>query len=168
MLLGRCFPVLGIPGKFGYNQIYFRRALLLIFLRNVFDSAENEPKGNDGKYIYIGYKIDDITNPKKVPLNNDYWWKRQILVIDRYCQNSWWRTIWDSTIARFWGAIKDNSIGMLKVFDRTVWKDLDYEGKILFSDKEDTTLSFEGEGLHKETDANQGNMAHLKWMLRDL
>lgn len=156
-------------------QIHFRRAFLLAFLKTVYDAPENkmdDPKWyqklpkNDYNYIYIGYDIDKVS--KDVDLGVDYWWKRQVKVIDRWNQNSWLRAIWDSTAQRFLGALYDNTIGMFKKeTDRQVWNS-DLNGQILFSDREDSTLSFEGEGLHKETDANQGNIAHLKWMLRDM
>ena len=159
------------------NRQFFRRSFLLLYLKKVYDSPENkmdDPKWyqklpkNDYNYIYIGYEEKDVTNPDNVDLNVDYWWKRQVKVIDRWNQNSWLRAIWDSTAQRFLGALYDNTIGMFKKeSDRQVWSS-DLNGQILFSDKEDSTLSFEGEGLHKETDANQGNIAHLKWILRDM
>ena len=148
----------------GPHQIYFRRAFLLVYLKNVYD----DPKNAGGKYIYIGYNVDKVTNPKVVDITVDYWWKRQIKAMDRWSQNSLWRSIWDGTIQKFWTALYDNSVGLFKKeTDREVW-DSNLDGQILFSDKEDSTLSFEGEGLHKETDANHGTMNHLKWILRDM
>ena len=159
------------------SQKYFRRAFLLLFLKKAYDAPENKKEdagwlasklGNDFKYFYIGYKEADVTDPKKVDLSVDYWWKRQVHAIDRYSQNSLVRTLWDNTAGKLLNDIYDNTLGMFKKeTDRQVWSS-EKEGQILFSDKEDSTLSFEGEGLHKETDANQGNIAHLKWMLRDL
>ena len=64
----------------------------------------------------------------------------------------------------FWERCKANFAGLK---DKQVW-DADFDGQILFSDREDATISFEGEGVHRETDANQGNVKHLKWMLRSL
>ena len=151
------------------NAKFFRRAFILLYLKKVFDSQENVLNGKPGKFIYIGYNEEEITDPEKVQLDNDYWWKRQILVIDRWCQNSWLRTLWDNTVKKLIDDAYNNTVGMFKALkDRQVWAEGNYEGQILFSDKEDSTLRFEGEGLRKETDANQGNMAHLKWMLRDL
>ena len=159
------------------HQTFFRRAFLLLFLKNAYDAPENKKEdagwlasklGNDFKYIYIGYKEADVTDPKKVDLSVDYWWKRQVHAIDRYSQNSLVRTLWDNTAGKLLNDIYDNTLGMFKKeTDRQVWGS-EKEGQILFSDREDSTLSFEGEGLHKETDANQGNIAHLKWMLRSL
>ena len=156
---------------------FFRRAFLLLFLKNVYDSPENKKESpgkldkltqNTFKYIYIGYKEADVTDPKKVDLSVDYWWKRQIHAIDRYSQNSLLRTLWDSTAGKLLNDLYDNTVGMFKKeTDRQVWG-AELAGQILFSDKEDSTISFEGEGVHRETDANQGNIAHLKWMLRDL
>ena len=159
------------------NKKFFRRAFLLLFLKKVYDSDQNKKESpgkldkltqNTFKYIYIGYKEADVTDPKKVDLNVDYWWKRQVHAIDRYSQNSLLRTLWDSTAGKLLNDIYDNTVGMFKKeTDRQVWG-AELAGQILFSDKEDSTLSFEGEGVHRETDANQGNIAHLKWMLRDL
>ena len=159
------------------HQTFFRRAFLLLFLKNAYDAEENKKENpgkldkltkNTFKYFYIGYKEADVTDPKKVDLSVDYWWKRQVHAIDRYSQNSLVRTLWDNTAGKLLNDIYDNTVGMFKKeTDRQVWGS-EKEGQILFSDREDSTLSFEGEGLHKETDANQGNIAHLKWMLRDL
>ena len=159
------------------KQKFFRRAFLLLFLKNVYDAPENKKESpgkldkltqNTFKYIYIGYKEADVTDPKKVDLSVDYWWKRQVHAIDRYSQNSLLRTLWDSTAGKLLNDLYDNTVGMFKKeTDRQVWG-AELAGQILFSDKEDSTLSFEGEGVHRETDANQGNIAHLKWMLRDL
>ena len=159
------------------NQKFLRRSFLLLYLKKVYDSPQNKmdnpkwyqklPK-NDYNYIYIGYKESDVTNREALDLSVDYWWKRQIKVIDRWNQNSWLRSIWDSTVQKFVLAAIDNTVGLWKKeTDRQVWSS-DLNGQILFSDREDSTLSFEGEGLHKETDANQGNIAHLKWILRDM
>lgn len=169
------------------NSKFFRRSFLLLYLKKVYDSPENKVKelpeasnffgkfknavkeaNTNYKYIYIGYKEADVTNPENVDLNVDYWWKRQVKVIDRWSQNSWLRAIWDGTAKNLIGAFLDNTKGMWKKeTDRQVWNS-DLNGQILFSDREDSTLSFEGEGLHKETDANQGNIEHLKWILRDM
>ena len=48
--------------------------------------------------------------------------------------------------------------------DQNIWED-GKDGQILFSDKEDTTLNFEGNGLHDEHDANIGSMEHLRKIL---
>ena len=39
------------------------------------------------------------------------------------------------------------------------------DGQILFSDQDNATLNFQGEGLHRETAANQGTMEYLKKVL---
>ena len=167
------------------HQIHFRRAFLLAFLKSVYDAPENKKKelpeatskigkfinmikvaNTNYKYFYIGYDIDKVS--KGVDLGVDYWWKRQIKVIDRWSQNSWLRALWDSTAKNLIGAAYDNTVGLWKKeSDRQVWNS-DLNGQILFSDQENSTLSFEGEGLHKESDANQGNINHLKWILRDM
>ena len=151
-----------------HYQTHFRRCFLLAYLKNVYDAPENKEAGKAGKYIYIGYDVDKVTDPKHIDLSVDYWWKRQVAIIDRWSQMSWLRTLWDSTMAKLLGAVYDNTKGLInKETDRQVWNS-DLNGQILFSDKENTTLSFEGEGLHKETDANEGNINHLKWILRDM
>ena len=146
------------------GRTYFKRAFLLVFLRQVADLPENRLGVISGKYIYIGYDINKVTNPDQLPLDVDYWWKRQVDIIDRWSQNSLLRGLWDSTIVPFWERCKANFAGLK---DKQVW-DADFDGQILFSDREDATISFEGEGVHRETDANQGNVKHLKWMLRSL
>lgn len=168
------------------NQVFFRRVFLLLFLKKVYDSPENKKevdnstklgkltgwwdtkRDNMYKYFYIGYEEKHITDRSNFDISVDYWWKRQIKVVDRWNQNSFLRILWDNAVEKLLGAIYDNTVGLFKKeTDRQVWNS-DLNGKILFSDKEDSTLSFEGEGLHKETDANQGNIAHLKWILRDM
>ena len=101
---------------------------------------------------------------KSAPMDSEYWWKRQVDVIDRWSQNSFLRGLWDNIVKKVLDRIFANFKGLK---DKEVW-DADLNGQILFSDREDSTLSFEGEGLHKETDGNQGNIRHLKWMLRDI
>ena len=115
-------------------------------------------------YIHITYDPKDLTNEKNVPLRQAYWWKRQVDVIDRISQNSLLRSLYESTIQKLIDRWKANYEGLK---DKQVW-DANYDGQILFSDKEDSTLSFEGEGVHRETDANQGTLEHLKWILRDI
>ena len=156
---------------------FFRRAILLLFLKNVYDAEENKKENpgkldkltkNTFKYFYIGYKEADVTDPKKVDLSVDYWWKRQVHVIDRYSQNSLLRTLWDSTAGKLLNDIYDNTVGMFKKeTDRQVWGS-EKEGQILFSDREDCTMNFDGASVHVETDANQGSIEHLKWMMRGL
>ena len=148
------------------NRVYFKRILILCFLYRVYKEQEEENKTalNKKMYIYINYTPKGITNEKNVPLRNDYWWNRQVDVIDRISQNSLLRTLFESTIQKLIDRWKANFAGLK---DKQVW-DESLDGQILFSDREDSTLSFEGEGLHRETDANQGTLAHLKWMLRDI
>ena len=151
------------------NRKHFRRAFLLCYLKTVFEADENKDiKGKPGKFIYIGYDVKKVTNPEHIQLGVDYWWKRQCLVIDRWNQNSLLRGIWDNTIKKIIDAAIDNTVGMFKKeTDRTVWNS-DLNGQILFSDREDATISFDGNGLREETEANQGNINHLKWILRDM
>lgn len=168
------------------QQAFFRRAQLLIFLKKVYDAPENKKevdnstklgkltgwwdkkRDNMYKYFYIGYDVAKVTDPHVVDLGVDYWWKRQVHVIDRWNQNSFLRILWDNGVEKLIGAVYDNTVGMWKKeTDRQVWNG-DLNGQILFSDQEESTLSFKGEGLHKETNANQGNIKHLKWILRDM
>ena len=149
------------------NKILFKRALILKFLYTVYkeqDAANNLNPANPKLYIYIGYDPEKVIRDKSAPMDSEYWWKRQVDVIDRWSQNSFLRGLWDNVVQKFIDRFKANYKGLK---DKEVW-DAELEGQILFSDREDSTLSFEGEGVHKETDGNQGNMAHLKWMLRDI
>ena len=148
------------------NRLYFKRILILFFLYRVFKEQEEENKTslNPKMYIHITYDPKDLTNEKNVPLRQAYWWKRQVDVIDRISQNSLLRSLYESTIQKLIDRWKANYEGLK---DKQVW-DANYDGQILFSDKEDSTLSFEGEGVHRETDANQGTLEHLKWILRDI
>ena len=145
------------------KRTLFKRTFLLVYLYNVSQAQQNTivPGPTPLKHIYIGYKLNDITNPNYIQLDSEHWWKRQVDVIDNERQNSLLRGLWENTIKK----IKDQfyaDITGLK--DKQVWSS-DLNGQILFSDSEDATHRFEGDGVRRETDANQGSMTHLKWML---
>ena len=149
------------------NKTLFKRAAILKFLYAVYkeQDAENKQHPTSPKmYLYIGYDAEKVIRDKSAPMDSEYWWKRQVDVIDRWSQNSFLRGLWDNVVKKVLDRIFANFKGLK---DKEVW-DADLNGQILFSDREDSTLSFEGEGLHKETDGNQGNIRHLKWMLRDI
>ena len=149
------------------NKTFFKRALILKFLYAVYKEQDAENKLNPANpkiYIYIGYDAEKVIRDKSAPMDSEYWWKRQVDVIDRWSQNSFLRGLWDNVVQKFLDRVFANFKGLK---DKEVW-DADMNGQILFSDREDSTLSFEGEGVHKETDGNQGNIRHLKWMLRDI
>lgn len=146
------------------NKKNFKRTFLLVYLYNVAQAPENSIAGGLLKHIYIGYKLNDVTNPDYIQLGVDYWWRRQVEVIDNERQNSLLRGLYESTVQILKDRWNANFEGLK---DKQVW-DADLNGQILFSDQEDATHSFEGDGVHKETDANQGNMKHLKWILRSM
>ena len=142
------------------NKKRFKRTLMLVYLYNVSQAPENTIVPGL-KHFDIGYKLNEVTDPNYIQLNVDYWWRRQVDVIDNKQQNSLLRGLWENTIKLVIDKAKANFAGLK---DKQVW-DSDLNGQILFSDQEDATHSFEGEGVHRETDANQGTMRHLKWIL---
>ena len=165
---------------------FFRRATLLVLLRKVYDAPENKKEvdnnskigkaiafvnkkfDNTYKYFYIGYEIADVTNQDNLDLDNSYWWKRQIDIIDRWNQNSWGRLIWDNLFGKLISSTVENTAGMwMKETDRQVWNS-DLNGRILFSDTENSTIGFSDEQLDVEHSENEYNLAHLKWLLRDM
>jgi len=96
--------------------------------------------------------------------NQEYYWKRQIQIMDHFWQkHKFWRGLMENTYNKFVDKFKSNFVP----FDREVWSDK-ADGQILFSDKEGSTLNFQGEGLHEESDSNIGTMDHLKKVLMGL
>ena len=132
----------------------FKRRLMLCFLKKVSEHAENR----DDTYFTFKVDVDKALSSKS--LEQGYYWNRTVYNMDSKIQNNFLRTLFDSTIANVWETLKDN----LPTFDRDIWADK-YDGQILFSDKEDSTLNFEGGGVHQEQDSNIGTMDHLKEVL---
>jgi hypothetical protein len=142
-----------------YNRIVVKRKLILAFLFNV----AHEDFNLMDKYIKVKItKMDKIRDTHV--LKQDYYWKRQIDILDHKWQKSkLWRAIWENTGI----SIKRKFFDNFKSFDLDVWSDK-AKGEILFSDHEDSTLNFEGTGLHEEKDANIGTMEHLKKVLMEI
>ena len=132
-----------------------KRKLILAFLYKV----SKAPFNVQDKYIKVKYDINYIKDTHV--LNQEYYWKRQVQIMDHTWQkNKLWRTIWENTVDAFKNKFWDN----FRSLDLDVWSDKG-EGEILFSDHEDSTLNFEGTGLHEEKDANIGTIDHLKEVL---
>lgn len=130
----------------------FKRKLLLSFLDKVSHSAANE--GN--KYFKTNYSMDAVIKTKT--LNQEYYWKRQIINMDHYWQKSkLWRTIVENTISKF----ADKFMSNFAPLDRDIWIDKPY-GQILFSDQEGSTLNFQKGGLKEEKNSNIGTFDYLK------
>ena len=142
------------------SRKYYKRAYIMLFLGKLAKLPENKLGTFSGKYMYIGADFEKIANGEKMALASDYWWKRHILAMDRWCQKSFFRTLWDSTLGKIWEKLKGN----FRSFELDVWKDA-ADGQILFSDKENATIAFENGGLTQYDDANIGTMDHLKKVL---
>ena len=142
------------------SRKYYKRAYMMLFLGKLAKLPENKLGTFSGKYMYIGADFEKIANGEKMALESDYWWKRHILAMDRWCQKSFFRTLWDSTLGKIWEKLKSN----FRSFELDVWKDA-ADGQILFSDKENATIAFENGGLTQYDDANIGTMDHLKKVL---
>ena len=137
-----------------------KRAYILHFLNNLAKLPENKLGVVSGKYMYIGADFKKIANGDPMAMTSEYWWKKHILVMDRWSQKSFFRTLWDSTLGKIWNKL----MGNFRSFELDVWKDA-ADGQILFSDKENATIAFENGGLTQYDDANVGTMDHLKKIL---
>ena len=144
------YPDIKDPLAMPFKKL-FKRRLLLCFLKKVSEHANNK----DDRYFTFKVDIDKALTSKS--LEQGYYWNRTVFNMDRKIQNNFLRTLLDSTLGNVLETLKDN----LPTFDREIWADK-YEGQILFSDKEDSTLNFEGGGVHQEQDSNIGTMDHLK------
>ena len=140
------------------NLTVVKRKLILAFLYLVAHDEVNA--GN--KYIKIEYDIAYIK--KTHTFNQEYYWKRQVQIMDHYIQkHKFLRTVIENTVTKFVDKFKSN----FAPFDRDIWTDR-ASGQILFSENEGSTLNFQGEGLHEESDSNIGTMAHLKKVLMEI
>jgi len=142
----------------GGNKLIFKRKLILAFIWQVANSNANKTF----KYIEVGYDLNYVLTTRT--FNQEYYWKRQIQIMDHFWQkHKFWRGLMENTYNKFVDKFKSNFVP----FDREVWSDK-ADGQILFSDKEGSTLNFQGEGLHEESDSNIGTMDHLKKVLMGL
>ena len=136
------------------NKKIFKRRVLLSFIDLVSKNGQNQ--GN--KYITCGLTMDKVM--KSESLKQEYYWNRTVLYLDRSSKlqnHNFWRTVLDNTVLKVWDKLKSN----FAPFDRDIWNDK-ADGQILFSDQENSTLNFEGEGVHQETSSNIGTLDHLK------
>ena len=142
------------------NRAYYKRLYLALFLDHLVNHSENKLGMVSGKYMYIGANFEKIASGEKMALNSDYWWKKHILVMDRWSQLSFFRTVFDATIGKLLSKLK----GTFTSYDREIWRDK-ADGQILFSDKENATLAFENGGVTQYETDDYGTMDHLKKIL---
>ena len=137
------------------NRTVFKRKLLLCFIWHVAHSASNFKN----YYMDVEYDLDYIK--KTHTFNQEYYWKRQVQIMDHYVQtHKFLRTVIENTYNKLVDKFKSNFAPL----DKDIWND-GADGQILFSDQEGTTLNFDGEGLHEESSSNIGTMDHLKRVL---
>ena len=132
----------------------FKRKLLLYFISKVGEAPQNAKN----KYFRCGLRIDEIL--AKEWIRQEFYWNRTVFFLDRSKKinfTNYGRKLWDSTFGLIGKTFKSTLIPE----DRSIWNDK-VEGQILFSDQEDKTLNFQGEGLHEESSSNIGTMDHLK------
>lgn len=136
------------------NKKLFKRKLLLCFIHTV----GKDPANEKGKYFNCGLRIDEIL--KEEWIRQEFYWNRTVFFLDRDKRmnyHNFWRKLYDNT----WGMVVSNAKKIAAPFDRDIWNDT-ADGQILFSEKENKTLNFQGEGLHEESSSNIGTLAHLK------
>ena len=136
------------------NKKIFKRKLLLTFISKVGANAENA----NNKYFRCGLRIDEIL--KADWILQEFYWNRTVFFLDRSKKinyTNYGRKLYDKTAGLFVNTFKSTLIPD----DRKIWNDK-MEGQILFSDQENMTLNFQGEGLHEESSSNIGTMDHLK------
>ena len=136
------------------NKTFHKRKLLLAFINEVAHSPQNV----QNKYFECNLKMDYVMTTQS--LRQEYYWNRMVVNLDRdkrLQKSRYGRTLWDNTLGMMWNKIKSNFVP----FDRGIWNDKT-DGQILFSDHENSTLNFQGEGLHEENSSNIGTLDHLK------
>ena len=136
------------------NKKLYKRRLLLAFVNEVAHSPQNVLN----KYMECNLKMDKVLTSNS--LQQEYYWNRTVLNLDRDSKlqtHSFWRTVLDNTALAVWNKLKSN----FAPFDTKIWNDK-ADGQILFSDHENSTLNFEGEGVHEENSSNIGTLTHLK------
>ena len=136
------------------NKKIFKRKLLLTFISKVGEAPENA----NNKYFLCGLRIDEIL--KENWIQQEFYWNRTVFFLDRSKKinyGNYRRKLYDSTVGLFVNKLKSTLIPD----DPKMWNDK-VDGQILFSDQEDKTLNFQGEGVHEEKSSNIGTMDHLK------
>ena len=136
------------------NKKLLKRKLLLSFIHTV----GKDPANAKGKYFNCGLRIDEIL--AKEWILQEFYWNRTVFFLDRAKEmnyHNFWRKLYDNTL----GLVVSNAKKFAAPFDRDIWNDT-ADGQILFSEKENKTLNFQGEGLHEESSSNIGTLEHLK------
>ena len=136
------------------NKKLYKRRLLLAFVNEVAHSPQNALH----KYMECNLNMDKVLHSES--LRQEYYWNRTVLNFDRdkkLQRHSFWRAVLDSTFLAAWKKFKSN----FAPFDTDIWNDK-VDGQILFSEHENSTLNFQGEGLHEENSSNIGTLDHLK------
>ena len=138
------------------NKAFCKRKVLLAFIYYLC----KDPRTVKGKLLTCGLNIDQVFSSEF--LRQEYYWNRTVLSFDRdkRLQNNYARKLYDSVA----GLIIKNLKSFAAPFDTDIWKDK-YEGQILFSDRENSTLNFQGEGIQEENNLNIGSLDNLKKML---
>ena len=138
------------------NKAFCKRKVLLAFIYYLC----KDPRTVKGKLLTCGLNIDQVFSSEF--LRQEYYWNRTVLSFDRdkRLQNNYARKLYDSVV----GLIIKNAKSFAAPFDKDIWKDK-YEGQILFSDRENSTLNFQGEGIQEENNLNIGSLENLKKIL---
>lgn len=135
------------------TKTLFKRKVTAHYLIEVDKSDLNK----EGKFLYIGFGESDIVEKK---IKTDYNWKNFMTHFDHGLTfgNKWFiyllDGIWEPIKKRWkngkpWGAWKENKLWAKQ------------SGKILFSDSDGATFSFDGNGIKSETHSNVGNRDYL-------
>ena len=136
------------------NKKFFKRKVLMCFL----DFVGKHPSNVTGKFLECNLIMDKVLQSES--MRQEYYWNRTVLNFDRdkkLQRHSFWRAVLDSTFLAAWKKFKSN----FAPFDTDIWNDK-VDGQILFSEHENSTLNFQGEGLHEENSSNIGTLDHLK------
>jgi hypothetical protein len=157
--------------------IAWKRALIYSFLYHVGHADQNKPEGainalyKNNKYMYVGFNLDYVTMKKSNKyLYQNFWWKKQIDVMDYYAQKNFGRQIMQNCIKPFADGIKGliDSASLIKSDvkkERTIWSDK-HEGHILLSENDEETISLDGRGgMTIDRDSNTGTLEYLKKIL---
>ena len=155
----------------------FKRALIYSFLYHIGQAEQNKPEGamnklyKNNKYMYVGLELDYVTMEKgKNYIGQNFWWKKQIEVIDYLAPTNMARQIIQNLVKPFADGIKGllDSASLIKSDykkERTVWTDR-HEGHILLSENDEETISLDGRGgMTIDRDANTGTLEYLKKIL---
>jgi hypothetical protein len=138
------------------NKVFCKRRLLMSYINYIC----KDPNTIKGQLLTCGLNMDKVF--KSESLRQEYYWNRTVLNFDRSSklQTNFWRKMFDNTV----GFIVNNAKSFVKPFDRDIWNDK-ADGQILFSEQENSTLNFQGEGIHEENNLNVGSLENLKKVL---